>query len=219
MSNWPKTSQQSLHPYRQILKKWYSCLQCLYPSSAFTITSANTPLMPSLSDKSLCFQMEAVSLQATWKDDVRMSLFKMIFVMLRFLYVCGSQAQCEHAQVSVSHNNGCLLRLMSDKQTGWTRSWTVFPEARLSLQDSTESLSLKQSLPDLHLTCWTGASYNSFSLAFMVRWMCVPKLILTLNSRMGPYLEHGLHRSRLLRALNEPSKIKGAPQIQWWVSV
>lgn len=74
--------------------------------------------MPSLSDKSLCFQIEAVSLQAPWKDDVRMSLSEMIPVMFRFLCVCGTQAQCEHAQVSISHNNGCLLRLMGDKQTG-----------------------------------------------------------------------------------------------------
>lgn len=84
----------------------------------FTIACANTPLTPSLSDKSLCFQREAVSLQTTWKDDVRMSLLEMIPVMPRFLCVCGAEAQCEHAQVSISHNIGCVLRLVGDKQMG-----------------------------------------------------------------------------------------------------
>lgn len=165
--------------------------------------------------------MGAVSIQPTWKDSMRMSA----------VLDDSHEAQvplCVWYPGTVWTCTGFPSVITMGASLGW---WVASGQAEqedcleraeqyslgpgLLLQGSTECLSVTHSLPDLHWTWWVGARCNLFSLAFIVRWMCVPRLILTLNSRMWPHLEHGPYRSHSLRTLNEWSQIKGAPQIQW----
>lgn len=211
MSRWPKT-RAFIHTVR-FERERYRCLQCLYP-----ITCANTPLTLSLSDKSLCFQREAVSLQATWKDDVRMSLLEMIPVTLRFLCVCGTQAQCEHAQVSISHNSGCLLRLVGDKQTGWTRSCLETAELCSLRQDFHGRAPQKVCLWNTpFLTCvwlagqvpvitlwWEECVFPSWYWPWTLEWDLIWSMVFIDPIHWGLWMSHPRLR---------------VPQIQWWVSV